>query len=416
METYKNIPPQERKGYIYFLKGVQINKRYYCKEGCSPYFQCCIVPNPKKSFVCSEISFHIIATTSVEEDKYPWRMDERNFLVIGTDGLVYKGTIPCDKIEGIQRHLQYGDEIYKRSQADIVLHFPELPDGVEVREIIVRGNPKLTFTIAEDNDDEYNLESYLNNGVLTPPQPKLHNGYSDDFTARKNKGRGLIYELNLFKTLVFQRFNTRLTSSEKRQIEDEIGTQMSVVEQYFNNDKEKNSPELQALHNEFREQAAYYRFMYSEKIKAERELLIRIMSVSDILNVSPDEFERLCSEVMVKMGYYDVIVTPHSNDKGIDVYGKMDGELIVAQCKRFRDSVGTPDMQRFIGAMHTAGAKKGIFFTTAVFTSEAKNMAYSSGITLFDKTAFANFLSLHSFLDVQKDTPQPSLWDDDLPE
>ena len=412
MDTYKNISPLERDGYIYFLKDIQVNKQYRCKEGCGTYYNCCIVPNPEGSFFCTEVAFHIIATSSVSLDKYAWRMDERDYILIGTDGYPYKGIIPCDKIEEMQHHLKYNDTIFKSTQADVLIHFPKLPEGVSVREIIIKGRPQLRFVLAEEDSEEYNLDSYLKKGVVSQPS------YSQSGTVPvSRRERGLIYELNLYKTLIFQRFNTRLTSDEIREIENKIGEQHSIVQKYFHDDEWKNSPELQKLNNELKEQAAYFREMYNEKYKADKERLIRIMQVTDILNLSPDEFERFCGEVMTKMGYYDVMVTPHSNDKGIDVFGKKDGKLVVAQCKRYRDSVGTPDIQRFIGAMHTSGAERGIFFTTASFTSEAANMATSSGITLFDKTAFANMLSLHRHLDVQKDTPQPSLWDDDdLPE
>ena len=112
------------------------------------------------------------------------------------------------------------------------------------------------------------------------------------------------------------------------------------------------------------------------------------------------------------------MVTPHSNDNGIDVFGKMNGKTIVAQCKRFLSNpVGSPDMQRFIGAMQNADADKGIFFTTASFTEGAVTMAKKNGITMFDRTAFTNFFSLISSVEIEKDVAQPTLWDnEDLPE
>ena len=342
-------------------------------------------------------------------------MGVSDYMLIGTDGYPYKGIIPCDKIAGKQHYLKNNDTVFKSTKANIVIHFPKLLDGVSVREIIIKGRPQLTFVITEDNSEEYNLDTYLKQGVISQQKTTTSN---EKTLVRKRGERGLIYELNLYKTLIFQRFNTRLTYDEIRDIDKKIDEQQSIVQNYFNDDEKKHSPELQELCNEYKEQAAYYREMYFEKYNAEKERLIRIMHITDILNLSPDEFERLCGEVMTKMGYYDVMVTPHSNDKGIDVYGKLDGKIVVAQCKRYRNSVGTPDIQRFIGAMHTSGAKRGIFFTTATFTSEAANMAQSNGITLFDKTAFSNMLSLHQHLDVEKDTPQPSLWGDigDLPE
>ena len=425
METFKNIPPQERNGYIYCIKDIQINKQYSCEDACRTYqyhrsetnFKCQWRLEPSVgTFCCTEVIIHIIATSSVADNEHPWRMDDRNYMIITTDGLSYKGIIPCDEIKGIQRHLHYGDEVYARSQADIVMHFPKIPEGTTVREIIIRGRPQLSFKIVEEDEDEFSIEHYRDKGFIPQPLENPQKGTSTYTSVSKKRGMGLIYELNYFKTLIFERFNTHLTPNEIREIEKEIELQRNTVEQYFS-DSKTNSPELQELYNEYKEEAAYYRELWSEKKEAERERIIYITSVSDILNISPDEFERLCSEVMKGIGCYDVLVTTHSNDGGIDVFGKMNGKTIVAQCKRYlRNPVGTPDIQQFIGAMHNAEADKGIFFTTASFTEGAITMARKNGITMFDRTAFDNYLSIVNHIEIEKDAAQPTLWDDDLPE
>ena len=189
METYKNIPPQERDGFIYFLKDVQINKHYLCKEGCTPYFKCCIVPNPQGAFDCTEVVFHVIATSSVSDDnRNPWYMNEDRFLIIGTDGYTYKCFIPCYKIDAIPHHLQHGDNLFKCSKGDIVLHFPSLPDGVQVREIIINGRPQLSFTISGGVDNEYSLDNYRNNGILPFAQQSIQP------SVVRHRERGLIFE------------------------------------------------------------------------------------------------------------------------------------------------------------------------------------------------------------------------------
>ena len=428
METFKNIPPKERGGYIYFLKDIQVNKQFFCEQSCATYrcaqreelnYSCqfCLEPVNKGSFYSTIVILHIIASSSVEDDNAPWRMDERNYLVIGTDGLVYKGIIPCDKTQGIPHHLNYGDEVYKCSQADIAILFPRLPEGVTVREVIIRGRPQISFTIVEVDKDEFNLDNYKDKLVLAQLLPRTRTDIIEFASERKKQGTGLIYELNQYKTLIFQRFNTHLTTEEVRLIEKEIEVQEETLEQYFKDSQKAKSSELQELYKEFKEEVAYYREIWTEKKKAEQERLIYITSVTDILNISPDEFERLCSEVMKGIGCNDVLVTPHSNDEGIDVFGKMNGKSIVAQCKRYlQNPVGTPDIQRFIGAMHIADADKGIFFTTASFSEGAKAMARKSGITMFDRTAFSNYLSLVNHIEIEKDADQPTLWDDDLPE
>ena len=97
---------------------------------------------------------------------------------------------------------------------------------------------------------------------------------------------------------------------------------------------------------------------------------------------------------MAKQGYEKVKVTRQSNDKGIDIICEKDGLLYVAQCKRYAATVGSPDMQKFIGAMQNARADRGVFITTSTFTREASIMANENNVELVDKYKLAEWLSL----------------------
>ena len=47
-------------------------------------------------------------------------------------------------------------------------------------------------------------------------------------------------------------------------------------------------------------------------------------------------------------------------------------DVIYIQAKRWRDSVGRPELQRFVGALDGKRAQKGVFITTSSFTNEAR--------------------------------------------
>ncbi len=95
---------------------------------------------------------------------------------------------------------------------------------------------------------------------------------------------------------------------------------------------------------------------------------------------SPQFFERLVIDLIVKMGYggsYEE-VSQHlgkTGDEGIDGVIKQDPlgvDNIYIQAKRwFLGTVGRPVVQAFVGALHGKGARKGIFITTSRFSSEA---------------------------------------------
>ena len=92
----------------------------------------------------------------------------------------------------------------------------------------------------------------------------------------------------------------------------------------------------------------------------------------------PSFFEKLVVDLLLAMGYgcddKSGQVIGKSHDGGIDGIiseDKLGLNLIYIQAKRYNkgNSVGRPEIQRFIGAMQKA--EKGVFITTSKFTKEA---------------------------------------------
>ncbi|MDR3189420.1 MAG: restriction endonuclease [Prevotellaceae bacterium] len=100
-----------------------------------------------------------------------------------------------------------------------------------------------------------------------------------------------------------------------------------------------------------------------------------------IQQLSPPSFERLVVDLLVKMGYGGSVkdagkTTGKTGDEGIDGIIKEDKlglDIIYIQAKKWQqgNTVGRPEIQRFVGALAGQGAKKGIFITTSSFTKEA---------------------------------------------
>ncbi|GAB1431625.1 restriction endonuclease [Spirochaetota bacterium] len=101
--------------------------------------------------------------------------------------------------------------------------------------------------------------------------------------------------------------------------------------------------------------------------------------IAIIKKCSPEFFERLVVELLVKMGYGGTLkeagqVLGKSGDAGIDGIIKEDKlglDVIYIQAKRWETVVGRPEIQKFAGALIGQKAKKGIFITTSWFTSDA---------------------------------------------
>ena len=101
-----------------------------------------------------------------------------------------------------------------------------------------------------------------------------------------------------------------------------------------------------------------------------------------VKQMNPKSFEVLIKKLLIAMGYgkteEDVIVTPYSNDNGIDGYVRKDPlgieKICSYQAKRYTDTkVGITDMNALGGAMINCGTKCGIFVTTTDFSKQAKN-------------------------------------------
>lgn len=96
-----------------------------------------------------------------------------------------------------------------------------------------------------------------------------------------------------------------------------------------------------------------------------------------VMALSPNMFERLVVDLLVSMGYGDkdsAQVTQYSHDEGIDgiIYeDKLGLDKIYIQAKRWTNSVGSPEVQQFSGALVGKKATKGVFITTSTFTSGA---------------------------------------------
>jgi len=100
-----------------------------------------------------------------------------------------------------------------------------------------------------------------------------------------------------------------------------------------------------------------------------------------LMTCSPAFFERLVVEVIVKMGYGGTRkdagkAIGKSGDGGIDGIIKEDKlglDAIYIQAKRWENTVGRPEIQKFVGALTGQRAKKGLFITTSEFSSDAED-------------------------------------------
>ena len=169
--------------------------------------------------------------------------------------------------------------------------------------------------------------------------------------------------------------------------------------EFYNHDKrpviEKpttdNTEKAEALDPEESLETAYQ--------KLHNELVSEILST--IKNCSPAFFESLVIDVLTKMGYGGSRADAgkaigKSHDGGIDGIIKEDRlglDVIYIQAKRWEGTVGSPEIQKFAGALIGKKAKKGVFITTSSFSKEAIDYADLTGnIVLIEGNTLARLM------------------------
>ena len=161
-------------------------------------------------------------------------------------------------------------------------------------------------------------------------------------------------------------------------------------------DNDKSEPEIIETSETTPQESIEFGYQKIRK-ELELELLNRVKSCS------PDFFERLVVDLLVKMGYGGSRrdagrAIGKSGDGGIDGIIKEDKlglDIVYVQAKRWDNTVvGRPEIQKFVGALHGQRARKGVFITTSRFSQEAREYVsiIDSKIVLIDGEELAQLM------------------------
>lgn len=127
--------------------------------------------------------------------------------------------------------------------------------------------------------------------------------------------------------------------------------------------------------------------------------------LQQIKGCSPEFFERLVVDVLVKMGYGGTRkdagkAIGKSGDEGIDGIINEDRlglDVIYIQAKRWEGTVSRPEIQKFVGALQGQKARKGIFITTSSFSKQAEDYTsmIENNVVLIDGVSLASLMIDH---------------------
>lgn len=163
-----------------------------------------------------------------------------------------------------------------------------------------------------------------------------------------------------------------ILKNHRGRIDNSILSQFPEFREFHSPRAKKEVSESEELSTETPEevfQKAYQRI----KTDLAAELIERIR------RNTPTFFERLVVDFMLSLGYGGSRSDAgrsigQSGDEGIDGIIKEDRlglDVVYLQAKRWEGTVGRPEIQRFVGALHGKRAKKGVFITTGKFSDDA---------------------------------------------
>lgn len=97
-----------------------------------------------------------------------------------------------------------------------------------------------------------------------------------------------------------------------------------------------------------------------------------------LLNLKPIEFEWLVEKLYNEMGY-STTLTPKSYDGGIDIKAEKKEaskkEVILIQCKRFKNNIGVKEIRALLGIVSDNKANKGVLVCCSDFSYTAKKFS-----------------------------------------
>ena len=182
---------------------------------------------------------------------------------------------------------------------------------------------------------------------------------------------------------VFRRFTNTLTRAERIRLDNSIDNALFKIERFLT----KRAP------NDPRSDPVWERFeaIRTEVIHRRNEVeRLRIQArraeekLAKLANLTPEAFEEFVAEVFECLGFQARAVGG-ADDQGVDLVLERQGLKAIVQCKyRGKGVVGSPDVQKLLGAVHRTGSHKGYFVTTSTFTLAAERLVVDQPLELID--------------------------------
>lgn len=380
--------PKEHDGYVYTIKSIDEDCILECPKTCwhtnsdsscstfdelrrnSGYEICDYTIN------CIKVVFNV-KNVGIKED---WFVGPEDAILVDNEGFCYKGIMICENFHDA-RSAGKGSKYIPGTQVNYTQLFPLLPKGATISSIRVDIHHKVVdFNISgEKNDIEIMQEEYKLDYEL------MSESNYDDI---KYEIESLKRRINEIDVDIYSYINNILSTSDRVKLENKISNEIYSIKIDINGKEQKQFSDIKC---DLIVMEDKFKIAYDEKNEIYTKRMNLTKKIDELLELTPREFEEYIGILYKKMGFYSE-VTQYSNDKGVDVVLFKDSVKYVIQCKRYKGTVGSPEIQKFIGAMEHAKADRGIFVTTGMFSFEAEKMASEHPIELVNRISLSKLI------------------------
>lgn len=149
--------------------------------------------------------------------------------------------------------------------------------------------------------------------------------------------------------------------------------------------------------------------MVDRRFVEETDVLSSIDQRSNLMELTPGEFEALITNLFEKMGL-ETRMTQASRDGGVDCVAydprPIFGGKVVIQAKRYKNTVGVSAVRDLFGTMQNEGASKGILVTTSGYGKASFQFAENKPLELLSGSNLLYLLEEHAGISAKIEPPE----------
>lgn len=117
-----------------------------------------------------------------------------------------------------------------------------------------------------------------------------------------------------------------------------------------------------------------------------------MLRIEEVDTLDGLQFESYIAELLKKLNYKNVTITPASGDFGIDILCEKDDIKYAIQCKNYNSVLDSKPIQEANSGKQYYNCHIGVVVTNNYFTKHAQELAKNNGILLWDRDKLQNML------------------------